>query len=235
MTVNTKDMLQDIEAVIFDMDGTLIDSMWIWPDVDREFLEKYHLAAPKNFQERMEGKSYTEVAAYFLKCFPELPLTIDEVKKEWTDMTYEKYTTEVKLKEGVREFMNWCRNAGIRLGIATSNARELADATLKALAIADYFDSVRTSCEAAAGKPAPDVYLLVAKDMAVRPERCLVFEDVPMGILAGKNAGMRVCGIDDEFSRPQEEKKRALSDYYIRDYRDICLPQAIPERKDARR
>ena len=73
----------------------------------------------------------------------------------------------------------------------------------------------------AAGKPSPDVYLLVAKEMGVCPENCLVFEDVPMGILAGKNAGMRVCAVDDDFSRPQEEKKKKLADYYIQDYYDI--------------
>ena len=95
------------------------------------------------------------------------------------------------------------------------------ETTLKALHIEELFDSVRTSCEVSAGKPAPDVYLKVAEDLQVNPENCLVFEDVPMGILAGKNAGMTVCGVDDEFSRPQEEKKKELADYYICDYDDI--------------
>ena len=71
------------------------------------------------------------------------------------------------------------------------------------------------------GKPAPDIYLLVAETLGVKPEDCLVFEDVPMGILAGKNAGMKVCAVDDPFSRPQEDKKRELADYYIMDYEDI--------------
>ncbi len=82
------------------------------------------------------------------------------------------------------------------------------DDTLEALKITSLFDSVRTACEVESGKPAPDVYLLVAKDMGVTPERCLVFEDVPMGILAGKNAGMKVCAVEDDFSKPQERKKR---------------------------
>ena len=65
------------------------------------------------------------------------------------------------------------------------------------------------------------MYLLVAEDLGTEPEKCLIFEDVPMGILAGKNAGMKTCAIEDEFSRAQEEKKRALADYYIQDYDDI--------------
>ena len=78
-----------------------------------------------------------------------------------------------------------------------------------------------TSDEAKAGKPAPDVYLKVAESLGVKPERCLVFEDVPNGILAGKNAGMKVCAVEAPFSKPQEERKKELADYYIQDYDDI--------------
>ena len=73
----------------------------------------------------------------------------------------------------------------------------------------------------AAGKPAPDVYLKVADDLRVSPGECLVFEDVPNGILAGKNAGMEVCAVDDAFSRPDEEEKKRLADYFIHDYYEI--------------
>lgn len=221
MKMKNGEILDGIDAVIFDMDGTLVDSMWIWTAVDKEYLKKYNLNQPKHFHEAMEGKSYTEVAQLFLDFFPELPCTIEDVKKEWMDMTYEKYTTKVRLKEGVYELIMKLRDRGIKFGIATSNARELVDATLQALRITDLFDSVHTSCEVAAGKPSPDVYLLVAKDLGIQPEKCLVFEDVPMGILAGKNAGMRVCGVDDEFSRPLETRKKELADYYIHNYYDI--------------
>ncbi len=214
-------MLEDIDAVIFDMDGTLIDSMWIWPDIDRVYLEKYHLTQPEDFHLAMEGMSYREVAQYFLDTFPTLARTREEVMDEWTQMAYERYMTQAPLKTGAYEFIQIMREMGKKIGIATSNGRRLVDDTLEALEITGLFDSVRTACEVASGKPAPDVYLLVARDIGVAPERCLVFEDVPMGILAGKNAGMRVCAVEDEFSRPQERKKRELADYYIQDYQDI--------------
>ena len=110
---------------------------------------------------------------------------------------------------------------GIKLGIATSNKRELAEAVLRSTKVLPLFDSIWTSCEAKAGKPAPDVYLRVAQSLQVEPKRCLVFEDVPNGILAGVNAGMKVCAVEDDFSKNQDEKKRALADYYIKDYEDI--------------
>lgn len=215
------DILKDTEAIIFDMDGTLIDSMWIWPSIDDDYLEKYQLQKPENFHEDMEGKSYIEVAQLFLNVFPELNCTMEEVMDEWLDMAYDKYVHQVKMKEGVYDFIMDMRSRGKKIGIATSNANKLVDATLDALDIRPLFDSVRSACEVAKGKPSPDVYLLVAEDMKVKPEHCLVFEDVPMGILAGKNAGMRVCGVDDDFSRPQEVRKKELADYYIQNYYDI--------------
>lgn len=214
-------MLENIDAVIFDMDGTLLDSMWIWPDIDDVFLEKYNLTKPEGFHEGMEGKSYPETAQYFLDLFPSLTQTREEIMDEWNEMAHDRYISQVRLKSGAKEFILSMIEEGKKIGIATSNSRFLVNDTLKALKIEHLFGSVRTSCEAGAGKPAPDVYLLVASDLEVKPERCLVFEDVPMGILAGVNAGMKTCAIDDEFSRPQEDKKRELADFYIYDFNDI--------------
>ena len=121
----------------------------------------------------------------------------------------------------VGEMIHQMKKRGIKLGIATSNGRELVDETLKVLEIAEMFDSVVTAGEVGAGKPAPDVYLKVASEIGIDPARCLVFEDVPMGILAGKNAGMRVCAVEDDFSREQRSRKKELADYYICDYHEI--------------
>ncbi|TCS79079.1 HAD superfamily hydrolase (TIGR01509 family) [Muricomes intestini] len=214
-------MLENKKAVIFDLDGSLVDSMWIWPEVDNLYMKKYNLEAPENFEKGIEGKSYTETAQYFLTTFPSLNCTVDDVHREWTKMTINLYRTKVPLKPGASEFLENLKTTGILMGIATSNGRELVEEALKALHIREYFTSVRTACEVAAGKPAPDVYLKVAEDLHVHPESCLVFEDIPKGIEAGKNAGMTVCAVDDLFSKPDEEEKRRLADYFIRDYYDI--------------
>lgn len=214
-------LLEQIDAIIFDMDGTLIDSMWIWPDIDDVYLETYDLQEPENFHEGMEGMSFTEVAQYFLDLFPTLPRTKEEIMEEWKEMAHERYVTQVPLKPGVKEFIEAMRAQGKKIGIATSNERSLVKDTLQALGITELFDSVRTACEVAKGKPSPDVYHLVAKDLNVSSERCLVFEDVPMGILAGKNAGMTVCAVEDDFSNPQLDKKKELADFYIQTYDDI--------------
>ena len=214
-------MLRGKKAVIFDMDGSLVDSMWIWPEVDRIYMEKYGLKQPADFHKAIEGKSYTETAQYFVDTFHDLHRSVDQVKEEWKEMTMELYSTKVLPKPGAVDFLKAMRQKGVLLGIATSNDRVLAEAALKAQGIFGYFDSVRTSCEVAAGKPAPDVYLKVAEDLSVSPSSCLVFEDVPNGILAGKNAGMEVCAVDDVFSRPDEQEKKRLADYFIHDFYEI--------------
>lgn len=214
-------MLKNIEAVIFDLDGTMIDSMGIWTELDLEYLKKYQLTMPEHFEEGMEGKSYTQVAQYFLDIFPNLQKTVDEIKQEWNEMVYEKYTKELELKDGLYEFLLYLRQHNFKCGIATSNDRMLVEATLKALQVDSFFKVIRTSCEVPAGKPAPDVYLKVAEELEADPARCLVFEDVPMGIMAGKRAGMMVCAVDDDFSKAQEPQKRELAHYYIHHYDQI--------------
>ena len=123
-------------------------------------------------------------------------------------MTLHLYQTQVELKPGAKGFLEFLKQEQILMGIATSNAKELALAALDALQIREYFSSVRTGCEVKKGKPAPDVYLKVAEDLGVQPEECLVFEDVPKGIEAGRNAGMTVCAVDDAFSASDEKEKK---------------------------
>lgn len=213
-------MLQNKKAVIFDLDGTLVDSMWMWKAIDIEYLGKFGYELPPTLQKDIEGMSFSETAVYFKETF-QIPDTLEEIKSNWNRMAYEKYTKEVTLKKGAKELLDYCKQNGILLGIATSNSRELVDATLEALNIREYFECVMTACEAAKGKPAPDIYLAVAGKLQVEPCRCLVFEDIEMGILAGKNAGMEVCAVEDEFSMNQIEQKKRLADYYIRDYYEI--------------
>lgn len=216
-----KRMLKDIDALIFDMDGTLIDSMWVWVTIDEEYLGKYHLEEPKNFHENIAGKSFREVAQYYKEIFPTLMQSVEEIMDEWHEMAYEKYMHEVPLKKGAQAFIEEMRAQGKKIGIATSNSRKLAEDTLKSLGVFHLFDSICIAEEAGAGKPAPDVYLQVAQKLDVLPERCLAFEDIPAGLMAGKNAGMKTCAIEDRFSCEFLDKKRELADYYIQDYDEI--------------
>lgn len=214
-------MLKDKKAVIFDLDGTLVDSMWMWKAIDVEYLGRFGIPVPETLQKDISGMSFSETAEYFKETF-HIPDSLEEIKAAWNEMAMYKYTHEVPMKPGAREFLSRLKERGIRTGIATSNSKELARAVVEAQGIAELLDEIHTSCEVAKGKPAPDIYLLVAECLHVEPKDCLVFEDIPEGILAGKNAGMQVCAIEDAFSLPMTEEKKKLADYYIVSYDEIA-------------
>lgn len=214
------ELLKGKEAVIFDLDGTLVDSMWMWKQIDIEYLGRFGYECPPQLQKEIEGMSFSETAVYFKEKF-QIPDSLEEIKQCWVDMSIEKYRCQVPMKKGARRFLSYLKENGFRAGIATSNGRAMVDAVLHSLDMEAFFQVITTACEVAAGKPAPDIYQKVAKTLQVPPERCLVFEDVPAGIMAGKAAGMTVCAIEDEFSAPMREEKLALADYYIEDYDEI--------------
>ncbi len=214
-------LLGGIKGVLFDLDGTLVDSMWMWKQIDIEYLGRFGISLPDGLQSEIEGMSFSETAQYFKQHFPEITESIDEMKVTWNRMAREKYAHEVFLKPGVLGFLKYLREQGIRTGIATSNSTELVNTVLGALDAKAYFDAVHTACEVGAGKPAPDIYLYVAKNLGLLPEQCLVFEDICKGIEAGKAAGMRVCAVQDAYSKEAEEKKRAMADYFIHAYTDL--------------
>lgn len=212
-----KELLEGKQAVLFDLDGTLVDSMWMWTEIDIEYLSRFGKPFSKDLQKDIEGMSFTETAVYFRERFS-LPDSIEQIKADWIAMSLDKYAHEVPLKPYAGEFLRLLKEKGIRTGVATSNYREMVDACVKHLAIGSYLDVICTACEVARGKPHPDIYLHTADKLHAKAENCLVFEDIPAGIRAGKAAGMTVVAVDDAFSKEDEAGKRALSDYFIRDY-----------------
>lgn len=212
-TMNSK----QIEAVIFDLDGTLIDSMWVWRKIDIDFLAKRNIQVPTDMQKAIEGMSFTETAQYFKERF-KLEMSVEEIKAEWNEMAWEFYTQKVTLKEGVQKFLQVLESHNVKMGIATSNSRQLVEGVLEALGIKQYFMQIITSCEVGRGKPFPDIYLKVAEDLKVEPKNCLVFEDLPNGVLAGKNAGMTTCGIKDRQNNILWQEVKEISDYQVENY-----------------
>ena len=212
--------IKELEAVIFDLDGSLVDSMWMWKKIDMEYLERFGISLPENLQQEIEGMSFVETAGYFKEHF-QIPDSIEEIGETWNRMAWDKYMYEVPLKPGVMDFLHTCRSHRIKLGIASSNSSALIMNVLKAHHITDFFDCIKSGTDVIKGKPAPDIYLHVAKELNVNPQKCLVFEDITQGILAGKSAGMKVCAVEDAYSSEQWEEKIRLADLYISSYDEL--------------
>ena len=213
-------MLNNIKAVLFDLDGTLVESMSMWGDIDVDYLKKFHIPVPEGLQKAIEGLSMYQTAVYFQENFA-IEDSLENIMDEWNRMAYEKYTTEIPLKPGVRAFLDVLKSKNIPCGIATSNSRILTEAILKSHQVENYFSVMVTGDEITNGKPNPEVYLEAAKKLDIAPEHCLVFEDIPFGIMAGKRAGMTVCAVEDDYSMNDMEEKIRLADFYIKSYEEL--------------
>lgn len=215
-----RNRIHNKKAFLFDLDGTLVDSMWIWESIDVEYLDRFGLELPEDLHSCIEGMSFSETAQYFKERFS-IPDTLEKMKSDWNRMAWEKYTQEVPLKSGIREFLRYHRARGVKMAVATSNSRELAEAVIAVHGLTDTFDVIVTGCDVAHGKPFPDVYLEAAVRLGVDPSECLVFEDVVAGIQAGRSAGMEVAAVEDAYSLYQERQKKELADLYITDYQEL--------------
>lgn len=213
-------MLKGKEAIIFDLDGTLIDSMWMWEQIDIEYLGRYNISLPSTLQRDIEGFSFSETAVYFKETF-EIPESIEEIQQIWLEMADYKYCHEVPLKDGVPEFLVYAKKLGLKMAIASSNSLSLIEHVLEAYDLRKYFDVICTCDDVVNSKPAPDVYLKAAALLGVKPEKCLVFEDIVKGILSGKAAGMTTIAVDDVYSADTEKEKRRISDGFIHSYKEL--------------
>lgn len=213
-------MLKNIKGAIFDMDGTLIDSMWVWSKIDVEYLSKRNIPLPKNLKEAIEHMSFSEVALYFKNRF-NIPDSIEEIQVEWNDMALSHYSNDVILKPGAREFLSLLKSKNIKIALATSNCNLLIETCLKKNNIYNFFDSITTTDEVERGKDFPDIYLLSAEKLNLSPEECVVFEDILPAVKGAKAAGMTVVGVHDLYSEYQKNDIINCADIYINNYDEL--------------
>ena len=215
-----KTLNSNIEAVIFDFDGTLADSMWMWADIDREYLSRFGFKPDKELGRQIAGMSMEETAAFFKEHY-HIQDSVEHIVREWVDMSLDNYRHRVNFKPHALETLEYFKWQGIPMAIASSNGMDMVQACLKAHNAAAYFADVVTSSEVAHGKPSPDVYLYAAERIKMNPVNCLVFEDIPAGLIAGRAAGMKVIGMRDDYSAGTESEMRSLADMYYEGFGDF--------------
>ena len=216
-----KPCISDFKAMIFDLDGTVFESMELWNDVDRHYLERFGLTCPSDLQDDLDGLSFHENAVYFKERF-HIEDSLDKIESDWMEMVTEEYCKIVPMKKGVEDFLKAIKKRGICTGIASSNSKSLIEETLRCRGLASYFDIIVTCDDVSANKPAPDVYLKAALLLNTDPKNCLVFEDIPKGIMAGHRAGMKVCAVEDPYSAALRNEKIQMADYFIDDFTDFA-------------
>lgn len=213
-----------VHGVIFDLDGSLVDSMWMWKAIDVEYLARFGIESPPNIQQEIGGRSMPQTADLFKAKFA-IPDPKDKMMQDWDDMARHHYETDVPLKPGARAFLDWLGKAGIPVCVATSNSEALTRACLLANGVWDRFAAVVTGTEIPHGKPAPDVYLTAARKIGADPSCCIAIEDLMDGMRSARSAGMTVIGVLDEHSNESPGEKQKLADLLIRDFRDLPVGQ----------
>lgn len=204
-----------IRAAIFDVDGTLLDSMGIWEDAGARYLKGRGIEPEAGLGEILYPMTLEEGAAY-LKNQYGLEGEIPEIVEGVLETVKHFYYKEVKLKAGVKELLERMSRKGIPMVIATSSSRDHVEAAFQRLGIDSCFQRIFTCSEVGVGKNSPLIYQRAARYLQMRAEEICVFEDVLYAIETAKNAGFYTVGVYDRFSEDEQEQIKCKADRYLR-------------------
>lgn len=214
---------KDIKGVIFDLDGTLLDSMWVWDKVDNDFLAENGITVTPDYTDAVKQMHFNEASLYTKNRYS-LPLTTEQIEARWIEMVEKEYATEIFLKPYAYETIKSLLTSGVKVGYATTLFREVAVPCLAHNKIDDLGPlgdcPLTTIEEVSRGKGFPDIYLLAAQKIGVAPKDCMVFEDIPLAIKGAKAGGFGFCGVYDRYSNRNSDFK-SLCDNYINGFDEL--------------
>lgn len=204
---------------IFDLDGTLIDSMNVWDMAVCTFLRNKGIIMPNELITVLNKKSFEQGANYLIQQFT-LDLTTEEVMAEIHDFIIHQYMNEVQLKPFVLEFLENVKNQNIKMCIVTASEKKLAELVLKRLKVLDYFDFILTCGEVGYGKDTPDIFYLAAQKWEANISEIMVFEDSLHAIQTTKAAGFYTIAVYDRSADKDNKMIQQLSDKYISSFEE---------------
>lgn len=205
-----------IKGAIFDLDGTLLDSMTLWDTIGNDYLRSLGIDTTENLAETFKTFTLEQAAEYYRTCYS-VTLSSQEIIKGINDIIGDFYRNTVPMKRGVAEFLEKLYQKQIKMCVATVTDRQLAEAALVRLNIRNYFMEIFTAAEVGCGKTSPRIYRAALACMGTEKRETLVFEDAYHALMTAKNDGFPVAAVYDAHEARQTELQRN-SAYYITDY-----------------
>lgn len=208
---------------IFDMDGTLVDSMAYWNRLGREYLEsKGVTGALEEILKQIKPMTMTDAAALFLREFS-LQGTVETVAAELNGRMDAHYRNDIPLKPGVKAYLNRLKQEGVAMCVASSTAQPLVEACLSRLGVRESF-AFLCSCETVgAGKDKPDIYLACARRFGAEPAEIAVYEDMLFAAETAKKAGFYVVGVYDDNAAASWQELMQMTAEQIRDWNEELI------------
>jgi mannitol-1-/sugar-/sorbitol-6-/2-deoxyglucose-6-phosphatase len=195
-------MINEMKAVIFDMDGVIIDSEPLWQRAEFEVFSSLGVHMTSEHCERTKYMATAEVTEFWFKKFPWENLSMQEAEQAVIDCVNQLIEKEGKEIKGAINTLKKIKSKGYKIGLATNSPHKIIQTVLNKLRISHYFNAI-TSAEQEKAKPDPAVYISTAIKLGIPPKQCIVVEDSYTGALAAKNAGMKVIALADENSNSQ--------------------------------
>ena len=214
-----------IRGAIFDVDGTLLDSMFIWDTIGEAYLRSIGYQPKENLNETFKNMSLHQAARYYQTEYG-VTRSIDEIMDGVNAMLERYYRFEVPLKPGVAELLERLRQSGVKLCIATATDRHLVEAALDRCGVLSCFGEIFTCNEVGHGKDEPDIFEAALRFLGTRREETLVFDDALYAVRTAKEAGFPVAAVYDSHERSQAEV-RARSDLYLEDLTQLVELQKV--------
>ncbi len=211
-----------IKGIIFDIDGTLLDSMHIWGELGKRYLSFVGIEAKLGLAKILFPMSLDESSEYLKKEY-NLPDSVERITEDTIKILEDFYRYEAKPKPGAVEFIKQMQDKYIPMAIATSGDRRILNTALERLGLSDCFATVLTCSDLKTNKRVPTIYLRAAELLGTKPEETAVFEDVLHAIKAAKSAGFITYAVEDNSSLQDREEIKETANYYLQDFTDPML------------
>ena len=208
------------KGVIFDLDGTILDSMDIWKEIDVKFLGRRGLEVPDDYFRNIAPLGFDGAAAYTIERFG-FPETPEQIIEEWYQMAVDAYAKEVELKPFAKEYLLFLKEQRVKLGIATSCETQMFLPALERNGILGLFESYTTVREVPRGKEFPDIYERQAEKMGLLPGECAVFEDILKAVQGANAGGFYTVGVFDLHSADEWGEIKKQANKFIYSYEEL--------------